>query len=278
MLTPALGTLAAIVLFPTLYLLGMSMTHWVAFEPDVYFDGLENFNVAVSTPAFWDSTWVTVVYLVVSSLVMVVLGLLLALILTGNVPFKGLWRTLITLPFIIPPVVAGFTWKFLLNREIGFIGGYLLPMLGFEDSLLASPDWAIYSIVLADVWSRTAFMFLIYLAALQSIPSDLYEATRIDGASKLQEFWYITLPHILPAIVVSLLFRVVDAINTFDLIYVMTKGGPGTSTLMLSLYGWKTAFHGFDFGQAAAIALMMLVVTVVCSNILFKRFFSEKRK
>jgi multiple sugar transport system permease protein len=118
-------------------------------------------------------------------------------------------------------------------------------------------------------------MFLIFLAALQSIPRDYYEAIRLDGASRLQEFFLVTLPLMKGAIFVALLFRVIDALNTFELIYVMTKGGPGRSTQTLSLLGWKTAFQGFDLGQAAALGVVMLVVTTICANFVFRRFMRE---
>jgi multiple sugar transport system permease protein len=176
------------------------------------------------------------------------------------------------MPLIIPPVVAGFIWRFLLNGEMGFIGAFLLPSIGFTKSLLADPWGALVSVVIADVWSRTPFMFLIFLAALQSIPRDYYEAVRLDGATVVDEFRHVTLPMIKGAFVVAILFRIIDAINTFELIYVMTKGGPGRATLTLSLLGWKTAFQGFDFGSSAALGVIMLVVTSVVATVMFRRY------
>ena len=179
------------------------------------------------------------------------------------------------LPLVIPPVVAGFTWRFLLNGEIGFLGAWLLPMLGLEVNLLSNPTGALVSVIIADVWSRTPFMFLIFLAALQSIPRDYYEAVRLDGASTIQEFFVVTLPLMRSAVAVALLFRIVDAINTFELIYVMTKGGPGRATQTLSLLGWKTAFQNYDLGGAAALGVVMLVVTTMSAGIMFARFMRK---
>ncbi len=154
---------------------------------------------------------------------------------------------------------------------MGFIGAYLLPMLGYGGNLLAEPKMALFSIVIADVWSRTPFMFLIFLAALQSIPDDLYEAAILDGAKSIKKFFFLTLPMIRDAVVVALFFRIFDALNTFELIYVMTQGGPGRATQTLSIYGWRVAFQGLDFGQSAAIGVLMLITTIVISTILFKR-------
>jgi multiple sugar transport system permease protein len=176
------------------------------------------------------------------------------------------------MPLVIPPVVAAFTWRFLLNSEMGVIGAFLLPSVGFTRSLLADPFGALLSIVIADVWSRTPLMFLIFLAALQSIPNEHYEAARIDGAGTLQQFFFVTLPMMSGAIVIALVFRVIDAINTFELIYIMTKGGPGRATQTLSILGWKTAFQGFDLGGSAALGVVMLAITLICAQVVFNRF------
>ncbi|MEJ2288187.1 MAG: sugar ABC transporter permease [Deinococcales bacterium] len=267
---PAVLVLAAIVAFPTVYLLFLSVRHWVIIEPARYFDGLGNFVRVLRAPDFWDSARVTFAYIVATSLATLVLGMGLALSLNRSFFLRGVVRALIVLPLLVPPIVSGFAWKFLLNREIGVLGSYLLPAVGVRASLLADPNLALFSVVVADMWSRTSFMFLILIAALQSIPAELYEAARIDGASTYQEFRYVTLPLLVPAIVIGLIFRAIEAINTFDLIYVMTQGGPGTATMTLSIYGWKVAFTSFD-GRGAAIAVMMLVATVLGTTVLVRR-------
>ena len=270
-LAPAILVLASIVLFPTVYLIYLSLRHWVITRPAQYFSGFANFRLVLSSGSFWDSAATTAIFVLSTVLVTLVLGTALAIALNRPFAGRGLVRALVVLPLLIPPIVAGFTWRFLLNREIGMLGSWMLPAIGLDASMLANPDLAMVSIVIADVWSRTSFMFLILIAALQGIPVSLYEAARIDGASGVQEFVYITLPLLLPAMLVGIIFRAIEAVNTFDLIYVMTQGGPGTATQTLSIYGWRTAFTSFDIGRGAAIAVIMVIFAIFATTLLSRR-------
>jgi multiple sugar transport system permease protein len=143
--------------------------------------------------------------------------------------------------------------------------------MGFMKSLLADPSLALGSIILADIWSKTSLMFLILLAGLQVVSPDLYEAARIDGASSWQLFRHITFPLIKPAVVIALIIRFIDAFNVFDTIFVMTSGGPGTATQTFPLLGWKIGFLYFNLGQAATLAIIMLIMTIGVSIFLIRR-------
>jgi multiple sugar transport system permease protein len=267
---PMVLALATVVLFPTLHLFWMSTQRWVITSPPRRFAGLDNFARLLGRDDFWQAMGVTGLYLALSTALM--LGLALGLALAFRESGGGLMRALVVMPLVIPPVVAGFTWRFLLNGESGVLGAWLLPMAGFQANLLADPNTALLSVVLADVWSRTPFMFLIFLAALQAIPRDLHEAARMDGAGPVQDFLFVTLPMLRGAIFVAVLFRLVDAINSFELIFVMTRGGPGRATQVLSLFGWEIAFQELDFGTAAALGVVMLAIATAGATLMFRRY------
>lgn len=270
-LLPSLIVALIVVAFPTVFLFYISFHRWIIFIQGIEFTGFGNFYSVITSREFIKSLQVTLIFVVTSGTLTFILGLALALILNERVRGRGIIRTIITLPVIVPPVVAGFTWKFLLNREVGVIGGYLLPMLGFQKSLLGEPHLALGSVILADVWSRTPLMFLILLAGLQAIPTEIYEAAKIDGASYWQSFRKITLPLLKSAIIIALILRFIDAFNLFDTIFVMTTGGPGIATQTLPLLGWKTGFLYYNLGEAAALAVIMLFTTMIVSLLLVRR-------
>jgi multiple sugar transport system permease protein len=272
LLSPALFILIALVAFPTVYLLFVSTQQWLLSMPNRDFVGLGNFIDLFEAPDFHSALLTTIIYVVASTLLTATAGFVLAFFMSGNLRGRNVMRTIIVLPLIVPPVVAGFSWKFLLSREVGLVGAWFLPILGFEAAMLADPKLAMVSILIADLWSKTPLMFLIFLAGLQAIPDELYEMATMDGTRMGSLIRYIILPLLRPTIGLALVLRLIDAINVFDLIYVMTTGGPGTATQTLPLLGWKIGFNYFNFGQASALAVIMLVLVVVPSTIIIRRF------
>lgn len=272
MLSPALFILIALVAFPTVYLLFVSTQQWLLSMPNRDFVGLGNFIDLFEAPDFHSALLTTLIYVVFSTLLTATVGFVLAFLMSGTLRGRNVMRTIIVLPLIVPPVVAGFSWKFLLSREVGLVGAWFLPNLGFEAAMLADPKLAMVSVLIADLWSKTPLMFLIFLAGLQAIPDELYEMATMDGTRMGSLIRYIILPLLRPTIGLALVLRLIDAINVFDLIYVMTAGGPGTATQTLPLLGWKIGFNYFNFGQASALAVIMLVLVVVPSTIIIRRF------
>ena len=272
LLSPALLILIVIVAFPTVYVFYVSTQQWLLSMPIREFVGLGNFIDLLTGPDFRSALWTTIVYVVGGTLLTGTVGFALAFLMSGNLRGRSVMRTIVVLPLIVPPVVAGFAWKFLLSREVGLIGGWFLPSLGVEASMLADPNLAMVSILIADLWSKTPLMFLIFLAGLQAIPEDLYEMATMDGTRLGTLLRFIVIPLLRPTIALAVVLRLIDAINTFDLIYVMTSGGPGTATQTLPLLGWKIGFNYFDFGQASALAVIMLILVVVPSTIIIGRF------
>ena len=271
MLAPGLLALAGVTLFPGIYLLYMSVMGWTAFSPVVRFTGGDNFRTLLHSPSFWEAAGTTLLFVTLSTGLSLLLGLALALALNEDLRGRGAMRTLLTLPLIVPPVVAGFGWKFLLSSDVGVIGAFLLPLAGIRVAPMGDPRLAMASVVLADIWSKTSFMFLITLAGLQAIPPFLYEAARIDGAGFWAQLRLITLPLLKGVLIIAVILRVLDAINTFDVIFVMTQGGPGTATATFSILGWKIGFTYFDLGQAAALAVLMMLGAVFATNLLIRR-------
>lgn len=193
------------------------------------------------------------------------LGIILALLVEQGVRGLSVFRTIFILPMMIAPVVVGLIWRYLYDTRFGLIN-YYLQKAGIAPQLwLADPDLALLSVIIADIWQWTPFIFIIILAGLQSLPSSAVEAARVDGCSTFQIIWNIKIPLLLPVITVALLLRLIDAFRVLEVIFIMTFGGPGLSTEVLSLHIYKTAFISQRLGMASAIANFLLVVILILS-------------
>jgi multiple sugar transport system permease protein len=218
--------------------------------------GLRNYLILLKDPRALLSLYHTSFFTLVSVGLELVLGVALALILHKRFKGRGVLRAATLIPWAIPTVVAALLWKWIFNDQYGIINELLLRtgLISGYKSWLGETGTAMFSLIITDVWKTTPFMALLLLAGLQMIPRELYEAARVDGASALGQFYYITLPLLIPSILVALLFRSIDAFRIFDMVYVMTGGGPGNSTETLSLYTYKTLFSFLDFGYGAALS------------------------
>ncbi|MCS7145142.1 MAG: sugar ABC transporter permease [Aigarchaeota archaeon] len=273
LLLPSVVILAALVAGPTFYLFYTSFLNWFLRDPHgPTFGGLDNYIKLLQSADFSASLIVTLVFSAASVSLSILIGLGLALLFNEELRGKRLMRTVLVMPIVLPPVVVGFTWKFLLSSEVGLIGAYFMRLIGFGDvSLLGEPTLALFSVILADVWGKTPLPFLIFLAGLAAVPPIYYESAKIDGAGKWQTFKSITLPNIRKPLVVALILRTIDAFNSFDVIFVMTKGGPGVATQTLPMLGWKVGFYYFDLGMASAIGVILLVMVISVSMPLVRR-------
>lgn len=264
---PALATIVLIALFPLV---------WTAWESlhvhDLRmpwrgrpFAGLSNYVEAAGDPRFWGAMLHTAVFTLVSVSLELGLGLVLALALNRAYRGRGLVRAAVLVPWAIPTVVSGLLWRFMFEGEAGVANAALVG-LGVLDApfvWLVDPTAAWGPIVLADVWKTTPFAALLLLAGLQNIDESLYEAARIDGANAWQQFVHVTLPLLKPAILVTLIFRTLDAFRIFDLIYVLTGGGPGTSTEPIALYTFNALLQNLRFGYGSALSVIVFLVTFV---------------
>jgi len=230
---------------------------------------LANFSRLLSDGFFLSALAHTLVYAIVALTFEFLLGLGLAVLLDRSLRGRAIFRAVLLIPMMIPPVVVGVVWRLMLNSDFGAINGTLKSLGVNTESLTwtASPKLAFASVVAVDIWQWTPFMFLVLLAGLQAIPQEPYEAAMIDGASVWQTFRHVTLPLLRPAMLVALLLRTMDLLRVFDQIFILTEGGPGFATETISLYIYRTAFRFFDFGYAAAMSFVLLALTNVISTI-----------
>lgn len=262
---PAAGTIVLVALFPLAWTLWESLhlhdlrMPWLG-RP---FVGAANYLEALADPRFRDALGHTVLFTVVSVGLELVLGLGLALALHRRFRGRGLVRAAVLIPWAIPTVVAGLLWRFMFDSQAG-IANAIFAGLGVLDEPLVwfiRPATAWVPIVAADVWKTTPFVALLLLAGLQNIDASLYEAARIDGASAWRQLRHVTLPLLRPAILVTLIFRTLDAFRVFDLIYALTGGGPGTSTEPIALYTFNALLQNLRFGYGSALSVIVFAVT-----------------
>ncbi|MGP4040119.1 carbohydrate ABC transporter permease [Gracilibacillus sp. D59] len=241
------------------------------------FIGLSNYVKYFKDQRMWQSLWNTIYFTVVSVGFELVLGLGIALLINRSFKGRGLVRASVLIPWAIPTAVAAMMWGFLYDGQTGIIGHYF-EQLGFISDaswLLSTSDGGMFSVIFADVWKTTPYMALLLLAGLQTIPSSLYEASDVDGANKFQQFFKITLPLLKSSILVALLFRTLDAFRVFDLIYVLTGGGPANATESISIYAYITLFSQQNFGEGSVLSVIVFLCVALISFIYVRLIGSD---
>lgn len=272
MLAPTLLILAGLTLFPTVYMFTAAVQK-VSPDPDVprEFIGLGNFTRMLSDPELHLAIKNTVVFTSVAVTLEFLLGLGLALLFDRYIRRLTFLKTILLVPMMIPPIAVALTWKLIYQPQFGVLNE-LMFRLGLPSQAWAGDvNLAMATIIAADVWEWTPFIFLLMLAGLASLPSEPYEAAQVDGASAWRQFWDLTIPFLKPVIAIALLLRIMDALRLFDLVFILTVGGPAGATETLSLYIFKIAFTFVDIGYAAAVSLVVLFVTVGFSTWFIKR-------
>ncbi|MFP5269465.1 carbohydrate ABC transporter permease [Coleofasciculus sp.] len=264
-------TLLAILILVMVFAYPIGRAFWLSLftqnlgtELQAEFTGLDNYARLLGDGRFWQSIWHTTVFTVSSILVELVLGMAIALVLNQAFFGRGLVRTAALIPWALPTAVMGLAWQWIFNDQYG-VANDILRFLPVVDPVtwLGEPNLAMVALIAADVWKTTPFFAIILLAGLQSISEDLYEAHAIDGASPLQSFVQITLPLLTPQILIALLFRFAQAFGIFDLILVMTGGGPANATEMISLYIYDTVRRYLDFGYGAALVVVTFLLLII---------------
>ncbi len=244
------------------------------------FSGLDNYVRMALDGRFWQSLGNTTVFTSVSVVLELILGMGIALILNQSFPGRGAVRTIAILPWALPTALIALTWSLIFQGEFGVWNDMLLRLGLIESGInwLGNPKWAWLATIAADVWKTTPFVSILLLAGLQSISQDLYEAHAIDGASPWGSFRQITLPLLLPQILIAVLFRFAQAFGVFDLVKVMTNGGPAGSTEMVSLYIYATVMRYLDFGYGAALVVvtfLLLIAAVAIASFLLAKLRAQ---
>ncbi|WP_027998006.1 carbohydrate ABC transporter permease [Sinorhizobium arboris] len=218
----------------------------------------------LADPAWWNAVWNTLKFTVLSVSIETALGLIVALVLNAQFPGRGLVRAAILIPWAIPTIVSAKMWAWMLNDQFGILNDMLLGLglIGEKIAWTASPDTAMTAVLIVDVWKTTPFMALLILAGLQMVPGDIYEAARIDGVHPVRVFWRVTLPLIRPALMVAVIFRMLDALRIFDLIYVLTPNNAQTKTMSVMARENLFDFDKFAYGAAASTMLFLIIATV----------------
>lgn len=263
MVAPAVVLLASVSLLPVLAAVWLSLQRWILVFGERRFAGLENYRYLLSDDRFLSAFGHTASFTLVAVTIELALAIPIALVLDAPLRGRSLLRALVLLPWAIPTAVAAKLWAWLFAPELG-------PLSGFVPDMLASPTLAMGAAILVDVWKTTPFVAFLVLAGLQSIPQDVYRAAAVDGASPARAFFSITLPLLRPSIALAVMFRALDAFRVFDVIYVLTEGGPANTTETLSIYAYKLLMRSGDFGYGSTVAVVTFALVIALALILLR--------
>ncbi|TFE36859.1 sugar ABC transporter permease [Paraburkholderia dipogonis] len=266
MLAPALIVVSGLILYPAFNAIWLSLTDTNILDlADQKFVGLYNFQEAFKSDAFWLSLLHLLMWVAGCVSGQLVFGMIGALLLNQKVRGRAMIRGVVLVPWATASILVALMWLWMLNPNYGIINHYLkaVGLLSGAHDWLGDPDTAFPTLMMIDVWQGVAFFSVMILAALQSVPKELLEAAKIDGANAWHSFWRITLPFIMPTVLITVVLRVVWTANYFDLILVVTNGGPANSTMTLPLHAYATAYQDFDFGMAAALGIIQAVILAV---------------
>ena len=271
LMMPGIALLAAVIGFPVIWALNTSLFDYTLIMPGYdNFVGADNYARAFNDGEFIHAAKVTFFFVVAVVLIEFAIGFLVALMLNDTQRGKNIYYLILLCPLLMNPVVVGLIWRMFLHPTLGIVN-YLLSTVSLGPvNWLGDAGIAFWTVVMVDIWHQVSFMIVLLLAGLSALPKEPYEAARVDGASALQSFWHITLPLMRPVIVVTLLIRVIFAIKTYDIIYIMTRGGPGVATDLVSYFIYRRAFVGLDLGEACAMAGILLVTVIAITAYLHR--------
>ena len=263
LLIPALAVVAVVAIYP------LGLTVWQSFTNEqflaglqpVEFVGLENYRNLIDDPFWWDSVWLTLKFTVITVSFELVLGMIIALVVNSGFKGRGVMRAVMLVPWAIPTVVAAQMWRWMYNDIFGVFNDFLIRIHVIDKGVawIAEPSTALASVCVVDIWKTTPFVALLLLAGLQVIPTELYEAADVDGVSKWHQFWRITFPLLLPAILVTVIFRTLDALRVFDVFYVFFGSRPDTQTMSIFAQNTIVTIGDVGYGAATSVAIFLII-------------------
>jgi len=280
LILPVLLLVLILFLYPTLFNFYIAVHEWnwsIPLDVPKPFIGFENFSNLFTSSRFWNSFKISLLFVVFALVIEYFLGLALALTLNREFKGRGIFRAIFILPMMLAPIIIGIQWRYLLSGNFGALNS-LIELFGVQGPLwLSDPKWGLPILIAVDTWTYAPFVALIILAGLQQIPQDLYDAAKVDGATPIKQFLYITFPFLKPATALVLLLRAGEIFRAFDVVYVMTGGGPVRTTEVLGLYLYKIAFVQGDLGLAAAIGLIIAAVGMILGTLIANLIRTEVR-
>lgn len=268
MLLPALIGFSIIVVFPIVVTFLRSVTSWSAYSRTIEFNGFTNYLELFSDKAILIGIKNSLIYAFIMTIIQNILAIIFAIALDRSMKSKNVLRTIIFAPAVLSPIVVGFLWSYLMAPTDYALINNFLSFIGIDSvNWLGNPRLALYSIILTQIWQWTGWAMTIYIANIQSIPGQLYEAASIDGANGLQKIFNITIPQLYPAISFNTVMSLIGGLKVFDIIYAMTKGGPGYSTESIITILLKRAFEEGRYGYASAFAVVFFIIVIIITSL-----------
>jgi multiple sugar transport system permease protein len=270
MLFPALSGILIFTLIPVIGSFIISMCRWNLISPPV-FTGMDNYITLLSDKLFYDVLLTTLIYAISVVILSIIIPLVLAVALNQKIKGLTLFRTSYFLPVITPMIVAAIIWSWIFDPNNGLLN-YFLCSIGIENPplWLFDKDWALPAIIIVSVWKNIGYNMVIFLAGLQGIPCSLYEASDIDGATGIKKLWYVTIPLLTPTIFFVCIMTTISSFQVFDLIYLMTQGGPENSTMVIVYWLFNNAFEFFQVGYASSIAYVLFIIILILTLVQWK--------
>jgi len=271
LVTPAIIGIWIVILFPLVYALYVSVHDWILSQGDIGGLNFGNYVEVLKDPLLLNAAKNTVVLTASVVVLEILIGFGLALLLNNKrIRLRNIYLFILLIPMLMPPITVGLIWRLLLHPDLGIIN-YMLSLVSLpQPAWLADPTLAMITIIIVDIWHETSFIILVLLAGLTSMPDEMYEAAMIDGANAWQKFRFVTLPLMTPTILVATVIRMIAALKTYDLVYILTRGGPGISTETISYYIYKVFFVFLDMGKSSAMAFILLAIIILMTLVLMQ--------